>query len=282
MGDLGTNPVCLRDAAGFHIWRQQVVDTMGFAHSHADIEGLFLLEGAITYAIGGRSVTVPAGQLVWFWGGFPHQVLSSDHVDGVWITLPLEQWFAWKLPAEITESLFHGNFVAGPGEEFTAATLLRWAADIQTGRKERKEAALLEIHAGVLRFASSGSALPLRDIELGSRSLEKALVWIHRHYRENITSEQVADAVGVHPKYLMRMFRNQLSITLWEYVTQQRLAHAQRMLLSTDCTVLDAALAAGFQSPAPFYQAFRKQMPGQTPSGFRRKKDSFRTGDARE
>jgi len=270
-------PVYLRNAAGFHIWRQKGVVRMGFAHSHTDIEGVFLFEGKLSYFLGGKDVTVPVGQLALFWGGFPHQVLRADRVDGVWITLPLELWFAWKLPVTITESLFQGNFTVLSAKVFAPATLLRWQGDIHSGRPERKEAALLEIHAGILRVANAGTPLPTREMQIGSRSMEKALIWIHRHYREKITAEQVAAVAGIHPKHLMRMFRRQLGTTLWDYVTQQRLAHALRLLLSGDDTILSVALEAGFQSLPPFYQAFRKQIPGQTPAGFRK---NYRMGNA--
>lgn len=263
-------PVELVQAAGFNIWRQHQVSPTTVAHSHTDIEGFFLFDGSITYTLNGRSVDVSSGQLVWFWGGFPHQVLRSNQVDGVWITLPLEQWFSWALPTHITENLFNGKFVTIPKETFTKKTFTRWVDDIKSKSPERDQAALLEIHAGLLRLASEGTILPSRGIQRGSRSLEKTLVWIHRNYRENITTEQMASAAGLHPKYLMRMFRAQLGMTLWEYITQQRIAYAQRLLLSTECTTLDAAYEAGFQSLAPFYLAFKKQTQGQTPSQFRR------------
>lgn len=49
-----------------------------------------------------------------------------------------------------------------------------------------------------------------------------------------------------------------------DYVTQHRLSHARRLLLTTDCKVFDIAAEVGFGSSSRFYEAFA-QWRGRTP-----------------
>ena len=99
--------------------------------------------------------------------------------------------------------------------------------------------------------------------------MEKILRYLAEHYREEITVNDMAEAVRLHPKYLLVLFRRTCGMKLWDYVVRLRLAHAQRLLLTTDRTVADLAQEAGFNSLSAFYHAFRKHGPAGTPADFR-------------
>ncbi len=53
-----------------------------------------------------------------------------------------------------------------------------------------------------------------------------------------------------------------------EHLTFHRIAHAQRLLATTDAKVIDVANESGFPSLSRFYAAFRS-VCGQTPNAFR-------------
>jgi AraC-like DNA-binding protein len=67
----------------------------------------------------------------------------------------------------------------------------------------------------------------------------------------------------------MKIFRDRLNISMIEYLTRHRVAHAQRLLLTTDKDILEIALEAGFGSSSRFYAAF-KHFCGQSPGQYRR------------
>jgi len=56
---------------------------------------------------------------------------------------------------------------------------------------------------------------------------------------------------------------------LLKYVTQHRLSHAQRLLVTTDDLVVNIALKSGFGSLSRFNEAFRQAF-GCTPREYRR------------
>jgi AraC-like DNA-binding protein len=55
----------------------------------------------------------------------------------------------------------------------------------------------------------------------------------------------------------MALFRQTCGLTIVEYLTQYRVAAAQRLQATTDAGPLEIALEAGFGSASRFYAAFR-------------------------
>ncbi len=250
---------------------------MDLPHTHSDIEINFLSPGSnLNYLQGGRRHPFTGESVVVLWGGIPHQNIAPGHHGfGLWITLPLAWFLQWHLPNAMSERLLAGDIVAGrplPGE---ADTLKRWLTDYDSGSKERRRALLLELEARLHRLAL---ALPGRrkrsrgyDRDDGTGHIGSITRFMAEHYREPLSVRDIADAVRLNPKYLMRMFKKQCRLNVWEYLTRLRVSHAQRLLITTDLKVLDVALESGFASMAPFYAAFAAQSRGVRPLEYRRR-----------
>ena len=88
------------------------------------------------------------------------------------------------------------------------------------------------------------------------------------NYRQPVGTAEIARAAHLHPNYAMTLFRRRTGLTLLGYLTLQRVAHAQRRLLTTDDAVHTIALESGFGSIGRFYDAFKKQT-GSSPRRFR-------------
>jgi AraC family transcriptional regulator len=89
----------------------------------------------------------------------------------------------------------------------------------------------------------------------------------HRHDASS-TLEQLAARAGWSPFHLHRAFRALVSETPKRYTLRLQLQHAAVRLVSSDESVLDVALAAGFKSHEVFTRAFRRQF-GVTPVRYR-------------
>lgn len=70
---------------------------------------------------------------------------------------------------------------------------------------------------------------------------------------------------------MMRLFRSLAGISVWKYVLQFRVAHAQRLSITTNDKIADLAVASGFGSLAPVYAAFKKWSGGASPGDYRHK-----------
>lgn len=93
---------------------------------------------------------------------------------------------------------------------------------------------------------------------------------IAERHRRPLRVAEVASAVGLNPSYAMTLFRRKTGTTINQYLNRQRVAHAQRMLVTGDDGVTEIALAAGFGSISRFYEAFN-EATGMSPKAFRRR-----------
>lgn len=243
---------------------------MGLPHRHSDIEINFLLAGAITYIHRERVVTIPSNRLVIFWGAIPHQLTERPAgCDMCIFTIPLETFLAWKLPASLTQPLLMGELLTDTTDEHSAADryiLPRWHQDL--GRRQAF-IALKEIEARLWRFALASHPAPSQAKSPPETTKASQMArYIVEHYAEPLSIGAVAAAVALHPNYAMACFKQTFSMTVLEYILQYRIAQAQRLLATSDESVLTIALQTGFGSTSGFYTAFQKYV-GCAPRTYR-------------
>ena len=67
----------------------------------------------------------------------------------------------------------------------------------------------------------------------------------------------------------MAVFKRGFGLSLGEFLSRTRVAQVQRLLVTTDRTVLDIALECGFGSASRFHAVFKEQC-GQSPADYRK------------
>jgi len=271
--DTGRDSVTL----GLTGWRGQP-DLMGHPHQHNEVELNVIEEGAVTYLFGGTPVTLTAGRLTLFWAAMPHRIVELDPATTLcWLTIPLALVLHWRLPEALTSRILYGRPMVevdrGPAQATLDAILARqWLDDVRDTGVERRRIALLEIEARMRRLAlclAEGAPDVVAPAGRGRRAkAERMARFIAAHYAEELTVGDVAHAAGLHPNYAMHIFRQTFGMSVVDYLTHYRVAHAQRLLATTDLNVLDVALESGFGSPSRFYVAFRR-VCGQVPREYR-------------
>jgi AraC family transcriptional regulator len=101
------------------------------------------------------------------------------------------------------------------------------------------------------------------------RWLIRARDLLHDRFREELSFDEVAGAIGVHPVHLARTFRRHFGRTPGDYLRRLRVEFACRMLATSDTALAEIALDAGFADQSHFTRTFRGQMD-MTPGEFRR------------
>lgn len=100
--------------------------------------------------------------------------------------------------------------------------------------------------------------------------LKQILAYLHAHYTEKITLEDIAAAGQISKSSCTTIFKAYLQETPINYLIGYRLTKATELLLYTDKTVTEIAYAVGFSGSSYFTEAFRKNFD-QTPTEYRRK-----------
>ncbi len=243
-------------------------------HHHNDIEINFIADGELVYLYHGQFVTLHAGDLMVFWASLPHRVTqASDNVIMHWLTIPLAQFLSWGLDSSLEHAILEGKPIIESGDNdqspIDQVIFQRWQSDLRMPSTERNRIVLLEVHARLRRLslAIQQPASSLNVTTNISSSLAKAQQMAHyisRHYQEPLTIQQVAQVAGLNTSYASTIFREHLNLTIWETLTQYRLAHAQRLFATTQLSIPQIAKEAGFTSQSQFYALF-KRFIGQTP-----------------
>lgn len=239
------------------------------AHWHNEIELNYLEAGAMLYLFGGARVPVEAGRLALFWGAMPHQLLEcAPETRFSCMTIPLAWFLQWRLDDSLTQRVLHGELVvetSPPNAAFDQDRFQQWTRDIDDGSADARRTALLEVEARLRRFARNVRREPeeaARSAPSGGAGepglVERMAAYIAERYTEPLTIPEIAGAVHLNPRYAMTLFRKVSGMTLLDCITQHRLSHAQRLLVTTDTKMITIALDSGFGSVSRFYAVFRR------------------------
>lgn len=92
--------------------------------------------------------------------------------------------------------------------------------------------------------------------------------FIHKNYAEPINASIIADALHMDRTYLSKIFKQQYSISIIEYLIRYRLEKAMFLLTSTNEKITDIAIKCGFTDNKSFYVRF-KQKQNCSPKQYR-------------
>ncbi len=98
-----------------------------------------------------------------------------------------------------------------------------------------------------------------------NQHLAQAIRLMSHSMEAPLTPSEIADAIGISVRQLERLFGRHLNCSPKKYFTDMRLQKARRLLLQSEQSVTEIALACGFNSPAQFSKNYRTQF-GTAPS----------------
>jgi AraC family transcriptional regulator len=258
-GDFHGSTLSSREVAGFAL--REIVHQPGVKipkHSHDRAHVGFVLRGAFIERCEQKTLECKPLSVSFLAPGVAH----SDEFHTKAHCFVLE--FAPQRYERVREHLRLNESICFYGGSLASLTLRLYyeARQMDTASSLAIEGLALEILAEATRkqMASLERKPP--------RWLEQAKELLHAHFTETLTHDMIADLVGVHPVHLASTFRQHYRCTIGEYVRHLRIEFACRMISSSEASLADIALAAGFFDQSHFSKAF-KQLTGMTPSQFR-------------
>lgn len=102
-----------------------------------------------------------------------------------------------------------------------------------------------------------------------NNSVSAMLIYIHQHYDQKLTLDQLSDHFHYSKSYIIRLFNQNIGETPVEYIKRYRLEKAKETLSNTKLSILETAIACGFSNVGYFIRSFKEQN-GYTPSQYRK------------
>jgi AraC family transcriptional regulator len=98
--------------------------------------------------------------------------------------------------------------------------------------------------------------------------LERARDLLHERFADALSLSTVALAVDIHPAHLARCFRQHYGCSVGDYVRRLRVEFARRQIVTSNGSLAEIAVAAGFADQSHFTKTF-KRLVGMTPARYR-------------
>lgn len=102
---------------------------------------------------------------------------------------------------------------------------------------------------------------------------ERVITGITRYLQENLEQDlslaALSDEFHLNPQYISQLFKNEIGVNFLTYLTNIRIEHAKKLLISTSLSVADIAQRSGYGDYRVFTKVFKKS-EGITPSQYRR------------
>ncbi|MBR4827159.1 MAG: helix-turn-helix domain-containing protein [Bacteroidales bacterium] len=251
-------------------------------HSHRDYELNFISNGAgVRRIIGDSMETIGPYELVLVTGENLEHVweqgsCTSEDIREITIQFSPELFDESLLAKNQFESIRKMFEAARQGLAFPQEAIMKVYSKLDTiARQDDSFNQVLQCIAILhelsqfegRRLATSAFAKAPRHHE--SRRVDRIKEYIHTHYADPITLEEIADTISMSPSSCSRFFRTHAGRTITDYIVDVRLGNAARALVDTNESVSVICYRCGFNNLSNFNRVF-KARKGTTPSEFRK------------
>ena len=114
----------------------------------------------------------------------------------------------------------------------------------------------------------TGKMILQKKLSVLSKPVMQCIDYIYAHIKDRITIEDLACHTGLSQNYLSRVFKQNLGISISDYIREKKIEKATHLLRYSDKAVVDIANYLSFSSQSHFIQVF-ENFTGLTPKKYR-------------
>ena len=108
-----------------------------------------------------------------------------------------------------------------------------------------------------------------KDSQQKDRMIVSITKYLQNHLQEDVSLNVLAQEFHLNAQYISQLFKSEIGVGFLTYLTNIRIEHAKKLLLSTDDAISDISDQCGYNDYRVFNKVFKKK-EGITTSQFRR------------
>ncbi len=247
-------------------------------HRHPEVEIIAALENGYQFEIAGKKRNISQGDMLIIPPGEPHRLYAP--ACGKRIIILFDCSLLYQFPAFNRTLLWLRPYALVEREKaeklhaklFSIVVSIAEEYDSAQACKEAACHALMTNFFVQLSRCTPPQNFEEKNVEVLKemryiQSFLEVCEFVDRHCTQNLDIVEVAVMVGYSPYHFARLFKKYMNMTFYSYVTQKRIMHAARLLVTHEFTITQAAHQAGFESLSTFNRAFKK-CKNCTPSAY--------------
>ncbi|GAB6931438.1 hypothetical protein JCM10914A_54210 [Paenibacillus sp. JCM 10914] len=239
-------------------------------HYHGTYEIYYLISGERNYFIKEKLYAIHAGDLILINKFDVHKTSGANHPEHERVVINFSDSFLGKghplLPSGLL-NMFDQDMplirLTSSEQALVVHILDKMAHEIQH-RSAAYEHMLRVLLLELLLITNRLSRLTVLPEDNAVNPLHQKITdvvkYIHLHYADKITLQQLSATFYISPFYLSRIFKEITGFTIINYLNLIRIREAQRLLIETELKIIDIAVQIGFESLTHFDRTFKKIM----------------------
>jgi AraC-like DNA-binding protein len=254
-------------------------------HYHNNYEISFITEGSGKRIVADSMEEFQPGDLVFLGRNLPHVWIADKEMHSP-TARTLEMVFL-----QFTNQILNSQMLALPEFKYVSKALSLSERGIQIVDQTLNEVSELMLQLPYLKgfermlhffkmmdiIGKSESHIYLASKEYlkvrfttGNKRIATIHEYLMNNYREEVNLEKMAGLVNMAEGSLCRFFKENMGITLFEYLNQIKTEFACKLLMDNDLSILEVCLDSGFNNLSHFNKQFRKTT-GVTPTEYRKR-----------
>jgi len=254
-------------------------------HWHKEIQFSFCLYDKIIFFIGNQKIILEAGEGIMVNSNVLHQIKPYKNDNCMMFSIDLDPILIGGNTHSLIEKKYVNPILESNNLKFISLrpdvqwqkNILNYIKKIFTLWHEKPYGYELEIKnylgnlwLNIIREVKEEIKESESAVSNDEERVKLALQYIHEHYAENISLDNIAMMANISKSECCRSFNRVLRVTPFEYLLEYRALKASELLLKSKNSISNIALEVGFNGISYFGKVFKKYM-NCTPSEYRNK-----------
>ncbi len=239
-------------------------------HLHRFIEIELITDGSGYEEVDGKLYEISRGDITIMLPDEVHSFVSKDKEPLKITSVKVSPYYLPENVAHFASSLLLKNL---PEDEYTLICQL--CGKLYSIQQEKNRHGMAALTKECIRMifllcqTHLGDRMPDPIEMTESDRYRRALLYIHKNFRRNLTVAEVAAEVYLVPDYFSTYFEKNMGMSCSRYINRLRMELAREYILSTDLSLKEIVYRCGFRSFSYFSSVFKKYY-GCSPGSFRK------------